>query len=329
MKKRKILLISFFLSLFALLVSPIVYAAIQGEGLTISPPISELTLDPGKKFEQTIRLTNPTASIVEVYPKAMDFAAAGEGGEPTFFERGSEDEKFSLASWISFSQSKIALAPEQVVEFKYTINVPLGAEPGGHYGVVFFATEPPENEAGSSQVALGSMIGSLVLVRVPGQIVEKGFLESFKTDQKIYFSHKKISLTARISNLGNIHFKPRGSIKIKNLFDVESEPLTFNEQNGNVLPDSTRKFENAWQANWFSIGPYKANLALEYGQDSNNLASEATFWIIPWWLIVIVVLLTALVIYLILKKKKQKKLQKNIKKNVDDNNSSSGSVMLR
>ena len=326
MKKIKILFVSIFLATVVLVVGSVVYAAIQGEGLTISPPISELTLDPGKRIEQTIRLTNPTSSIVEVYPKTMDFAAAGEGGEPTFFERGSENEKFSLASWIDFSQSKIALAPEQVVEFKYTINVPLGAEPGGHYGVVFFATEPPENEVGSSQVALGSMIGSLVLVRVPGQIVEKGFLESFKADQKIYFSHKKISLATRVSNLGNIHFKPKGSIKIKNLLGAEFEPLTFNEQSGNVLPDSTRRFENMWQANWFSVGPYKANLVLEYGQDSKNLASEATFWIIPWWLIIIVFLLTVLIIYLILK---QKKLQKNTKKNVSDNNSSSNSVMLR
>jgi len=118
-----------------------VLAQLPGEGLTISPPITELTIKPGESTTQTIRLTNPTDKIVEVYPKIMNFSAKGEGGEPAFFEATDESAKFSLAKWIEVTQSKIALTPEQVVEFKYKINVPVSAEPGGHYGVVFFATE--------------------------------------------------------------------------------------------------------------------------------------------------------------------------------------------
>lgn len=257
-----------------------VKAETKGEGLTISPPITELTLDSGKSVMKTIRLTNPTGKIVEVYPKVMNFKAKGEGGEPAFFEKSEEESKFSLASWIAFSANKIALAPEQVVEFSYDITVPEKAETGGHYGVVFFASEPPKAEEDSSKVSIGSMIGSLILVKVPGQITEKGFLESFQSEKTTY-ANPKVNLITRISNLGNVHFKPRGTIVIKNQSGKVVDTLNFNEQSGNVLPDSTRKFENLWEKKGLLIGKYSAELKLTYGENEKTLEGKTAFWILP------------------------------------------------
>ncbi|MCX6806535.1 MAG: hypothetical protein NT135_00170, partial [Candidatus Berkelbacteria bacterium] len=142
-------------------------AQIPGEGLTISPPIFELTLKSGETSSQVIKITNPTQKLMEVYPTVMNFKASGESGEPAFYPATKEETKFSLASWIKFNQTKIALTPEQVVEFNYQIAIPKDAEPGGHYGVVFFATEPPKPEQDVSQVAIASMVGSLILVKAP------------------------------------------------------------------------------------------------------------------------------------------------------------------
>jgi hypothetical protein len=293
----------------------VVRAAIEGEGLTVSPPISELTLEPGTTVKKTIRLTNPTLNVVEVYPQVMNFKAAGEGGEPTFYSPEDESSKYSLAEWISFNQSKIALAQEQIVEFDYEIKVPENAEPGGHYGVVFFATEPPKNESGASQVALSSMVGALVLVRVPGEIVESGVVESFLPTKKIYFSHKELGLVSRITNLGNVHFKPLGNVDIKNIFGKKVNELTFNEKNGNVLPASTRKFENSWEASPWSAGPYRAGLNVAYGESKQSLIASTVFWVIPWWLIVIFVVVVVLVIYLVFRKRnKGTRLPRKVKK---------------
>jgi hypothetical protein len=314
---KKIILI-FLIAVFISVIGYGVTRALEGEGLTISPPISELTLESGKMVNQTIRLTNPTENLVEVYPKVMNFRASGEGGEPDFFEEGDDSGKFSLAKWITFNQSKIALAPEQVVEFKYTIEVPEGAEPGGHYGVVFFATEPPENEEGSSQVALGSMIGSLVLVRVPGQIVEKAVIEDFKADKKLYFKSPSM-LTTRIANLGNVHFKPKGEITIKGWFGAPEEPLVLNEQGGNVLPDSTRRFENEWKFPALAFGYFNANANITYGESEKSVTESASFWIIPWWLIAVLIAVIAVITFFIVKRKQ--KSPKKIKTiNEDSNN---------
>lgn len=311
MNRTKIKLLDYIIITFIVVVSLAgmfswVFAQLPGEGLTISPPITELSLKEGESSVQTIRITNPTNKLIEVYPRVMNFGAKGEGGEPAFFEATDESAKFSLAKWIEITQSKIALTPEQVVEFKYRINVPKGAEPGGHYGVVFFATEPPKLEDDATKVSIGSMIGSLVMVKVPGQIIEKGFLEDFKTN-KAFYTKNKVNLTTRISNLGNVHFKPKGKITIKSFSGKTIETLPFNEQNGNVLPNSTRKFENIWEKKGFLMGRFIADLDLVYGENEKSLQGKISFWIIPLWIIIIAVLILILILFLLWKWRKEKK----------------------
>ena len=287
-------------------------AQIPGEGLTISPPLFELTLKPGETSSQTIKITNPTKKLMEVYPLVMNFRAKGEGGEPAFYSAKEEEAKFSLAHWISFRQTKLALTPEQVVEFKYQIITPGDAEPGGHYGVVFFATEPPKPQEDISQVAIASMIGSLILGKVPGAIIEKGFLEEFSA-RKFYFK-LPVNFITRISNLGNVHFKPQGEITIKNWRGKEIEKVPINIAKGNVLPDSTRKFEEKWSpgsANWKTFGRFSANLRVVYGESEKTLGGSVIFWIIPWWLIIIILAIIVAVIVLIwfLRRRKKKKFK--------------------
>lgn len=292
------------------------HAQIPGEGLTISPPLTELTLKPGETVSQMIKITNPTEKLVEVYPVIMNFHAKGETGEPTFTAATDEEAKFALAKWIKFNQTKLALTPEQVGEFNYQIEVPLGAEPGGHYGVVFFATEPPKPEGDVSQVAIASMIGSLILVKVPGNIIEKGLLEEFSA-KRFYFK-PPVNITTRISNLGNVHFKPKGEISIKGWFG-KKENLTVNESKGNILPDSIRRFDNKWPAPGFwTIGRFSADLRLVYGESEKTLIGRTVFWIIPWWLIIAVIILLFIIILIIVlirrrrKKKKERQVEPSL-----------------
>lgn len=286
-----------------LLISPAAQAA-EGEGLTISPPISEIDLTPGNIYDETIKITNPTKEIVEVYPLARNFSASGETGVPTI-ENPGEDATFGLASWISFNQTKLALTPEQDIEFKYKITVPADAEPGGHYGSVLFASQPPKPDEKATQVALASMVGSLILAKVPGNIVEKAEIKEFSSNRKFYFS-PPINFTLRISNIGNIHLKPKGEIAISN-WGKTITSLDINPKKGNILPNSTRKFDDLAfkQSNW-AFGKFTAKLTSTYGEKNQPLTSQITFWIIPWWLITIVVLIIAMIIYLLFRPKKRR-----------------------
>lgn len=287
-------------------------AQISGDGLTISPPILELETKPGETYNQIIKITNPTNNLIEVYPQVMNFRASGEGGEPAFYPATEEEANFSLAQWIKFNQSKVALTPEQVVEFNYSIEVPADAEAGGHYGVIFFATQPPKAEEDQSQISISSMIGSLILAKVPGTIIEKGFLESFKAN-RIYLK-LPATFQVRISNLGNVHFKPRGDITIKGMFGGESDKIQLNQARGNVLPDSIRKFEEKWNPEKIIIGRYTADLRVVYGESEKTLDGQVVFWVLPLWFLLSLgglILLIVILIIIIKKKRKNRNLAWN------------------
>jgi len=292
-----------------------------GEGLTISPPLKELTLKAGEVSKQTITITNPTKSTIEVYPSVMNFEAGGENGEPTFTEPKEEESNFALASWIKFAETKIALTPEQVYEFNYTVKAPDGAEPGGHYGAVFFAKQPLKSTdtATSNQVIVSGKIGTLILVKVPGALVEKATLDKFAT-HKISFMGP-VNFETKITNLGNIHFKPKGEITIKNIVGNEAGRATVNEAGGNVLPDSIRKFDTRWSNGSWAFGRYVASVKLIYGDADKEVTGTYVFYLLPWWFLVAVALsivLVVLLIIVIVRKRKHAK-RKYADEKEDDN----------
>lgn len=302
---KRIFLIS---TIIIFLVSPGQFskAAEPAQGLTISPPLKELELQASQTVREIIKITNPTPNIIEVYPLAMNFQAQGEEGQPAFSLPQAE-EKYTLASWIRLPQSKIALTSQQVVEFAYEIVVPEKPEPGGHYGVVFFANQPAKPGDETSQIALGNMVGSLILVRIPGEISEKALLKEFSTSQKSYFK-PPVDFRVRIANQGNVHFKPQGEITLKNWRGLKVGELVVNEQKGNVLPESIRKFTLTWPANQWTAGRFRAKLHLVYGENDQVLESELVFWLVPYWAIaVLAILLIAITIVIIAKIKRRRR----------------------
>lgn len=285
----------------------------QAEGVTIAPPIFDLSLAPGESRDQIIKITNPTEDLIELYPSAENFVASGEEGKPEFVSAESE-EKFSIAKWITFDVPKIAILPRQEIEFHFKMHIPQDAEPGGHYGVVFFSTQPPSSEGKASQVSLVAKIGALILVKTPGDISERGDLLDF-SGQKFYFRPPAI-FTTLLGNSGNVHFKPKGEITIRNWRGKEMTRLSFNNIGGNVLPESRRKFEDKWNAAsspfWkIPVGRFTADLRLVYGHSDNVLAGKIHFWIIPWWVIVAsIFLFFAIIVYFIKRKRKRKIINK-------------------
>ncbi len=313
---KKIFLSLIVLLLFSSLLLDQTSAKLPGEGATIIPPLKQLTINPGETVTEKIKLANPTNTTVEFYPVLMNFKAKGESGEPDFYPASVEIASHSLANWITYTQTKVVLTAEQDVEFEYKISVPINAEPGGHYGVVFFMNEPPNVESDESQVSLTTMIGTLHLVRVPGDIIEKAELKEFST-QKFFFK-PPTDFIIRIENLGNVHFKPRGEIDIKNWRNKEVGDVKVNQKEGSILPDSIRKFNERWAPEYkyffeIPIGRMTGNLNLRYGESNQELTGKVVFWIIPWWLIITLAIILLLIIYYLYKKIRRRKKKSKIK----------------
>lgn len=253
---------------------PAVSAQTAG-GVTISPPRFEYTVEPGQVVRDQIQIINSSLEPLTLSSSVRDFVAGGESGEPSFVDDPTKvDSAISISSWITVSGGDSITIPaggKRAVDF--TIAVPAGAEPGGKYGAIFFS--PP---AGEGQVAVQQRIGSLVILRVGGDISESGRLDRFgpydsdlesiadASRNFFYFSRisdeNPVSFAIRYENTGTVHVKPTGRIELSNFgiklsevgvqtvlnnqgLEVEKNIVDFipvNTARGNVLSKSFRTF---------------------------------------------------------------------------------------
>jgi hypothetical protein len=225
---------------------------------------------------------------MEVYASPMDFEARGEGGAPNFIPMiGNEKSatSSSLAGWFEIPKKPFYIEPEQTASIPFSLHVPKDAEPGGHYGAVLIGNQPNTDAVSGNALHVASVISSLFLVRVSGEIIEKGDIREFSTDKSMY-QEPKATLSIRFENKGNVHIQPQGEITIYNMWGKERGKIRVNDgaNFGNVLPKSIRKFSFEWtgESSFFDIGRYQAIAVLSFGDKVRyNVSSVISFWIVP------------------------------------------------
>lgn len=283
-------MLSVLASVFVLLitfVSPHVARAQSGQGLEISPPLIELKTDPGKTVTSTIRVRNVTQDTLVIKSQINDFVANGEDGKPKLLLDTDEESPYSIKSWI-VSVPTITLKKGEQKPIKVTLRVPDNASPGGHFGVIRFTGTPPELE--DTGVSLSASVGTLMLVNVSGNTTENAEVTELSTAQngkkRSLFEYGPITIIERINNTGNVFFKPSGSVRVSNMFGREVKTYPLNENGGNVLPGSTRRFEQEL-SNKLLFGRYSVQADIVYGENNSILTESTSFWVIPYKLILI------------------------------------------
>jgi hypothetical protein len=259
-----------------------------GQGLEISPPVIELTANPGQTVTTNIGVRNVTAGVLFATADVNDFGAGSdENGNPKILLDESGETRYSLRYWVQPLPS-LTLAPQELQNTQVKIVVPANAEPGGHYGVVrFTATAPSMHGTG---VALSASVGALVLLRVNGAITENLSVVQFGATQNekfaSFFEHGPLTFVVRLQNNGNVHEDPQGSISITGTFGEKVASVAVNTIGGNVLPASIRRFEST-MSNKQLFGHYTAHLDLTYA-GSKTVIAAASFWVIPWKLLLLI-----------------------------------------
>jgi len=280
--------------------------------LSLVPPSIEYDLQPGQTQQAQIKLYNETDNGVILYSSVASFGAKDENGAPDFTFA---ETPTGLASWIDYPKGALNLPANGKMELTVTISVPKDAEPGGHYAGVFFGNQLPKTTG--NQVSIQSLLGSLVIIRVAGDVREAATVAQLGLDGgKTTLTRLPATLFARIQNTGNVHVRPEGTIQIKNMFGKNSANLTINDLSGAVLPNSIRRFDAVWgntsatenkgfiseiAAEWknFRLGTYTATVNLAYGQSKQTLTGTVKFTIIPWRLLLVEFLVLAGLIILI------------------------------
>lgn len=276
----------------------------SGQGLEISPPVIELSANPGQTITATIKVRNVAPTELIAKGRADDFGAgSSEDGQPKLLLDEQGETRYSLKYWVT-SVPDLRLAPQELKTAIINIKVPANAEPGGHFGVIRFTAVPPNLDG--TGVSLSASIGSLVLLRVNGVIKDDVQLAEFSTgkpnkDGAIgvktgFFETGPVGFLVRLHNGGSVHEKAQGTIAITDTFGKNVATVAVNEKGGNVLPDSVRRFEQSLaKKNLF--GHYNAKLSLTYLGGQKKIDSTTSFWVIPWKLILIVLIILVILFF--------------------------------
>ena len=189
----------------------------------VGPGKIEMELAPGEKgtFDLMIsnRLgTNKTFSISE-----EDFSGSDDPDQ-TVVLLGNDKGPYSLKDYVKLGATSIDIEHGTRIRVPISVTVPKNAEPGGLYGSVIVGVTSKNSGVDNVSGVVSSnpvitRIGTLVFVRVKGEVKEDGKLAGFKLagDKKIVGSTSDLRFNIIFQNQGNVHLNPKGTIIVKNL----------------------------------------------------------------------------------------------------------------
>lgn len=291
---------------FLILVTPGLASAAGGNGLRITPVRTpqDLIIKPGQTQTTPVTITNITTTPASLQVIINDFTSSSdENGQPALLMGTNQfAPNHSLKRFVKPIPS-FTLQPGQQKTIIVTIEVPIDAAGGGYYGSVRFA--PAGSNGRDKTVTLAGSVGSLVLVRVPGNIKDQMSITSFDVRQgdaakSLFFSNKKLIAQVRFQNEGNIQEQPFGKILLKDHSNKILAEYEINDVSprGNVLPDTIRKFPvDLDKVGKFGI--YKLVGNFGYGTNGQLLSASTTFYVVPFILIIGFLAVVALLIFLI------------------------------
>jgi hypothetical protein len=235
------------LALFALVVAAAVLAEGPASGqprfnVTVYPAKMELTVAAGTGQPLKINVRNDSNEPQALKVYFMDYFIRPDN---SFVFKEPGHYSYSCAKWLNTDSPSMVVQPGEVGVKPFGVNVPADAEPGGHYGVIFFeqTTLPGQPPA---QVKASGRIGVVTLITVPGEIVREGVIKDVQVDsawwwptRKLPFLPvKKIRCRVVFENRGNVHLTIKGKLTFAPSFGWGTGTVNLGEIT--VLPHTTR-----------------------------------------------------------------------------------------
>ena len=282
--------------------------------IKVTPVRSDIQVKPGENKTVQVTVTNLTNASISVTPVANDFIAGDDRGTPALIlDADKYAPSHSLKRFMA-PLSTATIPAKQSKTFNVVITVPANAQAGGYFGAIRFAPTDPD---GGGQVNLSASVASLILLTVPGDLVEKLRLESFDVQQNAvngnsFRTPDNLQTSFAFENQGNLQIGPFGRLSVKNGDKVVYE-TDFNNKNPQdvILPDSTRRWEIPLE-NIGTFGHYEVLATFTYGATNQTIEVTKSFWIIPTWMVitaiaVVVVLLGAIILTILLVRRSRKR----------------------
>lgn len=198
----------------------------QAISLSVSPPLFEIMIKPGKEVKQTYTVTNNGGDTV-LTPKIVYFTPADEAGNIDLTEDIAPD-------WVKYSKDPIILKNGIKIDYNVIISPPKDAEEIDHFLTLVFEGKEPVDILNQNSVSYQPQIGTNILltVSVDGNPKKSAEIVEFTAPKVVDSLLGNISYLVKLKNNGNSFWKPIGKIITKN------ETLKLAPQN--ILSGSSR-----------------------------------------------------------------------------------------
>lgn len=248
-------------------------AMAQAISLSISPPLFEAVIQPGKTVKQTYTISSD-GNITNLTPKIVYFTVADEIGNINLSNTSAPD-------WVKFNKESSIL----------TISPPENTPETDHFLTLVFESKAPVDLLNENTTSYVSQIGSNILLTISkdGRPKKSAEIVKFSTPKIVDSIFGKINYIVSLKNNGNSFWKPIGKIVTKN------EVLNLAPQN--VISDSTRKIlclENESLVdcrlqNEFRIGKITSKLEFSIDDDPKIYKTEIVTYAVPFSLILVLI----------------------------------------
>lgn len=309
----KTIFFGIYVLLFTLYASRFTLVHAQELSLSISPPILEVLVKPGKSLSQTFKITNNGEDTI-VTPKIVEITENGV----------KENSQFKAEDWFSLLNTDIALEKPFLLKHNESrqlilrVSPPRGAEEKDYYRALLLTTTPTASSE-YTQTAVSGSIGSVLLVTVSttGLLSKEAKIETFEVPT-IIDSFSTIPIRVVLKNIGKTYFHPNGTLTLtgpvgKAAYQIVPEVI-FPEQSKTLKTENISERDlniSTLTISGFFIGKYDLNLDLTLDESTIKIHQKHTIYALPWKMLLIII---SLIIVIFVIRRKRRHNSNNAKK---------------
>lgn len=306
-KTRKTLLKTIVGGILSLILcfSSVVGAFADGR-FSVSPMNQKIVLTPGETYNGSFRIVNPGSNTTDFKYKAEVTPFYVDEDYHVIYENNGDYTQ--MVNWMTIDNKEGTIAPNNVVELHFSIDVPKNAPAGGQYAAI---TVSSDNNGEALQDGLNIdrtySIAHIIYAEIAGTTRRGG--EIFNANVQGFILDGDISGVSSIRNDGNVHGTAKYTLQIWPLFS--GEEVYTNEESPmekTVLPGRTLTSSIAWEGT-----PIVGIFNVKYTVDFEGVTTEVSKMVIKcpvWLLLIIIIIIVGIVVWIVFRSKSRKKTEK-------------------
>lgn len=296
--KRVVFIVVLFLTLGFYSASS--YASIQQ--IAITPTEEHITLSAGSSYSGSFNVVNQGSSNFTYNVFTAPYYVKGINYTPEFTLLPGAPV---VTKWLTLSSGGGILQAGQSSRVNFKLQIPSSTPAGGYYLAVFAETK---NQISKQGLAINSRVGILFYINIPGNVINKGNLLSWKS---ALLQYPPLTSFISIRDSGDLNFETQINYKISDLFGGTKYSLIGQK---NMLPKTIRLITLPWDKTP-SLGIFKLSGSVTILNHTTKLQSKYVIVISRGLRIILLVslgiLMLLLVVHNLLRRRKKQKSEKS------------------